>query len=140
MNSSFERLSSRAPLSLTPSGALQLGGVVHGGALLISSTDVYAWGAANTAGAEADILNFLDTHERQRGEFLLLGTGTALAFPPPAFRAEIDRRGLGLETMDTSAACRTYNVLVAEARMFTAALLPLANPAKAGDLRLFAGR
>jgi uncharacterized protein len=140
VNSSFERLSSRAPLSLTPSGALQLGGLVRGGALLISSTDVYAWGAANTAGAEADILNFLDTHERQRGEFLLLGTGSALAFPPPAFRAEIDRRGLGLETMDTSAACRTYNVLVAEARMFTAALLPLANPAKAGDLRLFAGR
>jgi uncharacterized protein len=127
VSSSFERLSSRAPVSLTSNGALQLGGVVHGGALLISSTDVYAWGAANIAGAGADILNFLDTHERQRGEFLLLGTGTALAFPPPAFRAEIDRRGLGLETMDTSAACRTYNVLVAEARVFTAALLPLAN-------------
>lgn len=127
MSNSFERLSSRAPLSLTPSGALQLGGVVHGGALLISATDVYAWDLANIAGAEADILNFLDTHERHRGEFLLLGTGTALAFPPPAFRAEIDRRGLGLETMDTSAACRTYNILVAEARRFTAALLPLAN-------------
>ena len=125
---------------LTPGGALQLGGVVHSGALLISSTDVYAWKAANIAGAEADILNFLDTNERQRGEFLLLGTGKALAFPSPAFRAQIDRRSLGLETMDTSAACRTYNVLVAEARMFTAALLPLANPAKAGDLRLFAGR
>lgn len=129
MGNSFERLGSRAPLSLTPSGALQLGGVVHGGALLISSTDVYAWDLANIAGAEADILNFLDTHERHRGEFLLLGTGTALAFPPPAFRAEIDRRGLGLETMDTSAACRTYNILVAEARRFTAALLPLAKRA-----------
>ena len=58
---------------------------------------------------------------------MLLGTGAALAFPPPAFRAEIDQRGMGLEAMDTGAACRTYNVLVAEARMFTAALLPLAN-------------
>ena len=57
---------------------------------------------------------------------MLLGTGAALAFPSPAFRAEIDQRGMGLEAMDTSAACRTYNVLVAEARMFTAALLPLA--------------
>ena len=125
MSSLFERLSSRAPLSLTPSGALQLGGVIHGGALLISSTDVYAWGAANVAGAEADILNFLDTNERQRGEFLLLGTGTALSFPAPAFRAEIDRRGLGLETMDTSAACRTYNVLVAEARSLRRRSFPL---------------
>ncbi len=57
----------------------------------------------------------------------MLGAGAALIFPSAAFRAEIDRRGLGLETMDTGAACRTYNVLVAEARMFTAALLPLAN-------------
>ncbi len=58
---------------------------------------------------------------------MLLGTGAALAFPTLAFRAEIDRRGLGLEAMDTRAACRTHNVLVAEARMFTAALLPLEN-------------
>ena len=58
---------------------------------------------------------------------MLLGTGAALAFPSAPFRAEIDRRGMGIEAMDTSAACRTYNVLVAEARMFTAALLPLAN-------------
>ena len=58
---------------------------------------------------------------------MLLGTGAALAFPPPAFKAEIDQRGMGLEAMDTGADCRTYNVLVAEARMFTAALLPLAN-------------
>ena len=58
---------------------------------------------------------------------MLLCTRAALAFPAPAFRAEIDRRGLGLEAMDTSAACRTCNVLVAEVRLFTAALLPLAN-------------
>ena len=58
-----------------------------------------------------------------RGDFLLLGTGAALAFPSPSFRAEMDRRGLGLEAMDTGAACRTFNVLVAEGRMFTSALL-----------------
>ena len=118
-------MGSRTPLSLTPSGALQVGGIVYRTAMLISSTDVYAWDSASISGGEADILDFLDAQERRRGDFLLLGTGRALAFPSPAFRAEIDRRGLGLETMDTRAACRTYNVLVAEARMFTAALLPL---------------
>jgi uncharacterized protein len=127
MSSSFEKLSARAPVSLTPSGVLQLGGVVYRSGLLISSVDVFAWGPANRASGEADILNFLDANERVRGDFLLFGTGAALSFPSPAFRTEIDRRGLGLETMDTSAACRTYNVLVAEARMFTAALLPLAR-------------
>lgn len=123
----FDKLGARAPISLTPNGALQLGGVVHRSALLISSPDVYAWNPASSASVERDILRFLDAQGSQRGEFLLLGTGAAPAFPSPAFRAEIDCLGLGLETMDTSAACRTYNVLVAEARMFTAALLPLAN-------------
>jgi uncharacterized protein len=104
-----------------------VGGVVHRTALLISSAEIFAWNHASSPSSEADILRFLDAQESRRGEFLLLGTGTALAFPSPAFRAEIDRRGMGLEAMDTSAACRTYNVLVAEARMFTAALLPLAN-------------
>lgn len=127
MDGPFERLGARAPISLTPNGALQLGGVVHRSALLISSTDVFAWNNANSGSGEGDILSFLDAQKSQRGEFLLLGAGAALIFPSAAFRAEIDRRGLGLETMDTGAACRTYNVLVAEARMFTAALLPLAN-------------
>jgi uncharacterized protein len=102
-----------------------VGGVVQRTALLISSTDLFAWNPS--ASSEGDVLRFLDAHESRRGEFLLLGTGMTLAFPSPAFRAEIDRRGLGLEAMDTSAACRTYNVLVAEARMFSAALLPLVN-------------
>jgi uncharacterized protein len=95
--------------------------------MLISSTDVYAWDSASISSGEADILDFLDAQEGQRGDFLLLGTGVALVFPSAAFRSEIDRRSMGLDTMDTSAACRTYNVLVAEARMFTAALLPLTN-------------
>ena len=127
MRTAFERLGSTAPLSLTPSGALQAGGIVYRTALLISSAGIFAWNPASSTNGKEDILRFLDAQESQRGEFLLLGTGAALAFPSPAFRAEIDRRGLGLEAMDTSAACRTYNVLVAEARMFTAALLPLAN-------------
>ena len=127
MRSAFERLGSRTPLSLTPSGALQVGGVAHGGALLISSADIFAWNPASSTNGEEDILRFLDAQESQRGEFLLLGTGAALVFPSAAFRGEIDRRSMGLETMDTSAACRTYNVLVAEARLFTAALLPFAN-------------
>ena len=126
MTSPFERLGARAPISLTPSGTFQLAGVVHEHALLISSADVFAWNPASGAN-EGEILRFLDTHEQFRGDLLLFGTGAVLAFPSPSFRAEIDRRGLGLEAMDTGAACRTFNVLVAEGRMFTSALLPLAN-------------
>jgi uncharacterized protein len=127
MSNFSQCLGARAPLSVTPAGAFQFGGVERACALLISPAHVFAWTLAADAAAEEDVLHFINAHKEARGDFLLLGTGSRLIFPSPAFRAEIDRRGLGLEAMDTNAACRTYNVLVAEARQFTAALLPLAH-------------
>ena len=56
-------------------------------------------------------------------ELLLFGTGATLRFPRPELtRALIDAR-VGLEVMDTPAACRTYNILAAEGRNVVAALL-----------------
>ncbi|MBT3069898.1 Mth938-like domain-containing protein [Rhodomicrobium sp. Az07] len=123
MSGSLTRLGPRAPVSLTPGGALQFAGTIRDAALLISTAEVFAWGATEDA-READILRFLDTRETP-GDFLLYGTGASLRFASPAFARQIEKRGLGLETMDTAAACRTYNVLIAERRRFTAALLPI---------------
>jgi uncharacterized protein len=56
-------------------------------------------------------------------EIVIFGSGARLRFPKPALlRALIDRR-IGFESMDTAAACRTYNVLVSEGRRAIAALL-----------------
>jgi uncharacterized protein len=123
MSASFKRLHARAPISLTKSGEFQFGGTLCKSALLISSVDIYDWGLGRVEVDEPGILKFLDEVRQVRGDFLLLGTGRTLQFPSLAFRSEIDRRVLGLEVMDTSAACRTYNVLLAEGRFFTAALL-----------------
>lgn len=57
-------------------------------------------------------------------ELVLLGTGVRQEFPDPAFGAQFLRAGIGFEVMDTGAACRTFNVLVAERRRVTALLLP----------------
>ena len=58
-----------------------------------------------------------------RPEIVLLGTGLAQHFPPPAlFRPLIEAR-IGFEIMDTPAACRTYNILMGEGRNVAAALL-----------------
>jgi uncharacterized protein len=58
-----------------------------------------------------------------RPELVIFGSGTRLRFPPPAFlRALMDQR-IGIETMDTLAACRTYNILAGEGRQVIAALL-----------------
>ena len=56
-------------------------------------------------------------------EIVLLGTGSTLRFPPPALSRPLATARVGFEVMDTSAACRTYNILVAESRRVLAALL-----------------
>ncbi len=56
-------------------------------------------------------------------EIVLLGTGAAFRFPDPATLAPLHRAGIGVEVMDTPAACRTYNILLAEGRNVVAALV-----------------
>ncbi|MBA3676752.1 MAG: Mth938-like domain-containing protein [Sphingosinicella sp.] len=59
-------------------------------------------------------------------EFLLLGTGANMAFPPRALVAALDERGVGIEAMDSRAAARTWGMLRGEERWIAAALMPLA--------------
>jgi uncharacterized protein len=56
-------------------------------------------------------------------EVLLLGTGEQLYFPAPSLLAEIYQQQIGVEVMNTQAACYTYNVLASEGRNVVAALL-----------------
>src|SRR5687767_13505682 len=56
-------------------------------------------------------------------EIVLLGTGPRQRFPHPRLTATLAQAGIGLEVMDLQAACRTYNILVAEERKVAAALL-----------------
>lgn len=56
-------------------------------------------------------------------ELVLLGTGQRQVFPSAAFRAPYLGAGIGFEAMDTGAACRTFNVLVAEQRRVVALLM-----------------
>jgi uncharacterized protein len=57
-------------------------------------------------------------------EVVLLGTGAAQRFPHPRLLAALAARRIGVETMDTGAACRTYNILMSEGRKVLAALIP----------------
>ena len=56
-------------------------------------------------------------------EIILLGTGARLRFPRPEIMQSLIRSGVGVEVMDVQAACRTYNILLAEERRVAAALL-----------------
>ncbi|CCD28777.1 Conserved hypothetical protein [Candidatus Glomeribacter gigasporarum BEG34] len=56
-------------------------------------------------------------------ELLLFGSGARLRFPSPQLMTPFVERNIALETMDSHAACRTYNILAAEGRRVAAALL-----------------
>jgi uncharacterized protein len=56
-------------------------------------------------------------------ELIIFGSGARNRFPPPAWLAPLMARRLGLETMDTPAACRTFNILAGEGRNVVAALI-----------------
>ncbi len=56
-------------------------------------------------------------------DLILLGTGKTLRFPKPELFSTLLKQGIGIEVMDTPAACRTYTILVAEGRAVAAALV-----------------
>ncbi len=56
-------------------------------------------------------------------EIILLGTGARQQFPRPELMRPLIQAGFGVEVMDVQAACRTYNILMAEERKVAAALL-----------------
>jgi uncharacterized protein len=78
------------------------------------------WSARSFAELSAADFEFL---QELQAEIVLLGTGPRQRFPHPRLTAALARAGIGLEVMDVQAACRTYNILVAEERRVAAALL-----------------
>ena len=56
-------------------------------------------------------------------EIVIVGTGDTLRFPHPTLTRALTARSVGVEVMDTRAACRTYNILIAEGRQVVAAIL-----------------
>ena len=68
---------------------------------------------------EADFVRLAES----RPDVVLFGSGPTLRFPAPALTRALVEARIGLEVMDTPAACRTFNILAAEGRRVTAALL-----------------
>ena len=105
-------------------GGFRISGRLYRGSLLIFPDRVQRWPAA--ALAELDRAAFAPLLEAARGgevELVLLGTGSRQRFPHPRLTRPLMDARVGLEVMDTQAACRTYNILAAESRKVAAALL-----------------
>ncbi len=106
------------------SGGFRIAGVRREGSVLIVDDAVRPWAVRSMAEVTpAAFQPLFDGAPAGSVEFVLLGTGAAMALPPRAVRDGLARLGLGLEFMDTAAACRLYNVLAAEGRRIAAALI-----------------
>lgn len=93
-------------------------------AVLLTPERAAHWDAAALATLEAGDLAPLLALDPPP-EFVILGTGPAMAFAPKALAAALDERNIGVEAMDSRAAARTWNSLRAEERWIAAAILPL---------------
>jgi len=103
-------------------GGFRITGVAHAGAVLVFPERTLPWTADRFAAVDLAALQPVVAHGAI--EILLLGCGARLEPLPPALRQALRAHGIGVDAMDTGAACRTYNVLLAEDRRVAAALIP----------------
>jgi uncharacterized protein len=88
--------------------------------VLSSSGELLAW---DSPSFEALTQPHFDRLAQGRPELVIFGSGARLRFVAPALLRGLIEHGIGVETMDTPAACRTYNILAGEGRRVVAALL-----------------
>jgi uncharacterized protein len=104
-----------------PSG-FRVTGVIYHGPVLVFPDVVLPWDIAS--GSAVTWENLAPVIEHGGVRILLLGLGRTMSAVPATLRSALRAAGVALEPMDTGAACRTYNVLVAEGREVAAALVP----------------
>lgn len=106
-------------------GHFKISGISYEGAVVVRPTQTILWGNAPADMKDLKLENFTDLLAQADDiDVVLLGTGARMFFVPPKLRQELSAVGLPVDVMDTGAACRTYNVLMAEGRRVAAVLMP----------------
>jgi uncharacterized protein len=121
MKISLESAQGRNLFTAYGEGYVDVNGTRHRANVVVAADSVTpGW---STGTLEALTPEHIERLAAARPEILLLGTGAAFRFPDPAVLAPLHRARIGVEVMDTKAACRTYNILLAEGRNVVAALI-----------------
>jgi uncharacterized protein len=105
-------------------GWVAIGGERHHNSLILTSEGhVQPWPCARFDTLEASHFESLPSLMSEPPELVLFGSGQRLRFAHPALTKDLISARIGVETMDTAAACRTFNILVAEGRRVIAVLI-----------------
>lgn len=112
----------RYPIDAYGGGGFRFAEMSHRGSILALPSGVRAWEVTEPAGITPESLSPL-LAEGGAVNLLLLGTGAEIVFVPEALRRFLKEAGIGLDVMQTGAAARTYNILMAENRKVAAALI-----------------
>ena len=107
-------------------GGFRIAGQDYTGSVLIEPETTHSWPVHSASAIDLASLAVLTDSRRDDqpgGAVLLIGTGKTITAIDPSLRVALRRFGFGVEIMDTGAACRTFNILLAEERNVVAALI-----------------
>ncbi len=110
------RFTNAVPVDGYGPGFFRIGGSVIRGPVIVLPSGVVGWAGFDDPAPLLAAVGSIDV--------LFIGTGAEIAHLPLAFREALEAAGLGVESMSSPAACRTYNVLLSEGRRVGLALIP----------------
>lgn len=113
-------LEGRMPVDAYGAGGFRIDGVWQAGSLVLTPDGMHRFEAPLDAEAFGPVLALAEEID-----VVLVGQGTEIGPLPGALRAPLERAGVGVEIMSTAAACRTYNLLLAEDRRVAAVLVAI---------------
>ncbi|NCQ23657.1 MAG: hypothetical protein COW54_13195 [Rhodobacteraceae bacterium CG17_big_fil_post_rev_8_21_14_2_50_63_15] len=111
------RFDAATPIDGYGPGFFRVAGQVLKGAICVTITGARGWGGYEDSETLLALIGTVDV--------IFIGTGAEVAHIPAPLRTRLENAGLGVETMNSPAACRTYNVLLSEGRRVAVALLPV---------------
>ena len=98
-------------------GFFRIGPTLMRGACLVTPWDAGPWGGFEDTAGPLSLAGRIDV--------LFVGTGAEITHAPAEFRRAIEDAAIGIEVMNSPAACRTYNVILGEGRRIAVALIPV---------------
>lgn len=98
-------------------GFFRIAGEVFQGPMLTHADGTHQWGGYADAAPLLALAGKIDV--------LFIGTGVEITYIPGELRDPLEAAEIGVETMNTPSACRTYNVLLAEGRRVALAVIPV---------------